>query len=656
MPKLAVRLEVEPGVTNPRKYVLWSNGVIDAHDGALPIPQSSMGDGYSAGTAPIVEDAWVEEHVVQALIITDWDTPSGWVLDKFGRIFNIGDAPEVPFANQPVAGTYPDQGYRDFVMDPSGATTQGYALNENGNVPNIGGSVVIGGQTDFIDAPAHRIVMPDWTSKKYVVTDWLGRRFSRHGAISLDASIQQPDGVQTFGPGDLLYNGYIGVATKLIDDLEIGGGHGWMLASFGWIHSLQDSDLISGNPVFEGLPIISDLAVIDDGTGATPLTLAVLSIYGGIHEFVVSTPPTRAVLKPDDPTTNTTRPKVIWSYGDLEADAQTAYVVRTFTDAVYGAGGFDPTADDAAYTEEFVGDGPLVRNVREVQLGETPNDTYRAYVWVRDSANLWAAGNVYKQWTQDVTIPVAPTVTITEGGPLVGHLINVDIAPADVEPGAVVMVEYRDGAAMPWLYVTGGEALQFDGAGHCQVRDREPPYNDVRTYRARQVIVDPHLAGAYSAEVEVTMDGQQESLVALDSTVGTLLDVRTFSDTRSVETLVVKPPARKNAIVVTDAVPAKGLEFDLELRTLDRATFNVLDQLASSGAVLLFRDAYGRTVYCKVTESFDRNMIESAPAEGEGTFLRHHHEWTIPVTQVSRPLVGPDSGPLALRDPTETVA
>src|SRR5262245_64938700 len=99
-------------------------------------------------------------------------------------------------------------------MNPAG-DGQGYALAATGNVASIGGAPDIAGMFDFVyDSEggawmSRRIYMPDWSTKKYVVWDSFGRRWSRNGALSIIGKL--PSG-QTFNPDIPMYGGDIGKA------------------------------------------------------------------------------------------------------------------------------------------------------------------------------------------------------------------------------------------------------------------------------------------------------------------------------------------------------------------------------------------------------------------------------------------------------------
>ena len=337
--------------TNPNDpnqyYILWTNGLVEAK-GSNPPPDlpTSSGDQIAAGTVPRITDIQDNLYVMRAIQVTNWTTnpPSGYVMDMYGRIFNFGNATAVPANVQPVTATFPYDNYQDFVMNPAG-DGQGYALAGNGSVPNIGGSIQIGGQFDYLgDESAARIEMPNWTSKKYVVYDNLGRRWSRHGAVNIYA--KWPGDPTNIPPSQNLYNGAIGSAAVYIDDFDGGTtghlGRGWALAAFGWIAALGPSggeaQDVYGEPIHEGWAYSSDLAVINNGLGAQPLQLRVLTIYGTVEEFIVSTPPSVRVDSPKGTVTTTSRPTVGWTYADPEGDAQDEALVRVFDSATYGIG------------------------------------------------------------------------------------------------------------------------------------------------------------------------------------------------------------------------------------------------------------------------------------------------------------------------------
>ncbi len=113
-----------------RKYMLWSNGRIDAIDGATPI--TSGPTWYDRTDQPVAVAMW----------ITNWHLGQGYVLDYTGRFWSLNGAPALGVGGY-VAGV-PKQRYRRYVdwswkPDNSG---QGYVLDHYGQLYAFGGATV----------------------------------------------------------------------------------------------------------------------------------------------------------------------------------------------------------------------------------------------------------------------------------------------------------------------------------------------------------------------------------------------------------------------------------------------------------------------------------------------------------------------------------
>lgn len=111
-----------------RKYVLWSNGRIDAVDGATPIT-----------SGPNFYDR-VDQPVAVAMWITDWASGRGYLLDYTGKFWPLNGAPALG-TNGYVAGVprSSSRRYIDWAWKPDGSG-QGYVLDHYGQLYAFGGA------------------------------------------------------------------------------------------------------------------------------------------------------------------------------------------------------------------------------------------------------------------------------------------------------------------------------------------------------------------------------------------------------------------------------------------------------------------------------------------------------------------------------------
>lgn len=377
----ARRVLVNPN-DHEMRYVMYSNARMRP-SGLHPPPEYDIGDdisGYGTGKLPLVNPNRDSDVLFRWAQIYDWnaDPPTGHIGDIHGRVFNLGDAPEVPENQQPVAQIYPWPGIVDAVMNPAG-TGEGYATTLYGGMYGIGGPPDLSGEW-FGDGIIQRLYMPDWATKKFVFLGLHGERFEYNGSVPL---VSHKDfgafGVVNKQPSEWWSETWwSGAALVFLDDLDTGDGFGLM--SEGWIWSLNNAQLVYGEPITPENWRWMDLAILDNGLGPTPLRLLVLGIDGAEADFVVSTPPvvTPANAVPEAVVTNTTRPKWAMSYADNEGDARDFWQLRLLRDDQYGAGGTNEaqrvtiTGTPTGGTFRLVFNGqttaPIVRNATAAQV------------------------------------------------------------------------------------------------------------------------------------------------------------------------------------------------------------------------------------------------------------------------------------------------
>lgn len=145
-------------------------------------------------------------------------------------------------------------------------------------------------------------------------------------------------------------------------------------------------------------------------TDYSPTSAGRTTIYEVKAEVLVNVQPTITVDAPTGTITDTSRPAISWTYTDSDGDAQTAYEVRVFTAAQYGATGFDPATstavwDSGAQTSTDPGTTPGTDLTNSV--------VHRAYVragHALSSTTFYSAWG-YAQFTMGYDSPPAPDLT-----------------------------------------------------------------------------------------------------------------------------------------------------------------------------------------------------------------------------------------------------
>lgn len=638
----AVRLEVNPADPNKR-YVLWTNGRIEPIGTAVPVAQVESSAATPDPVGAPTFYAWAPLEPVCAMCVTDWSTPGGYTLDVWGGIHEWGSAATVPGSMPPnYFFTNFNYGFvSDFVMNPSG-NGQGYYLLYNGDVIAFGTGTPAVGHSPFLTdgAIAAELVM-DWASKRYWVLDTYGRIWGGNGGNHLSVNGLVP--LQSLaGVAPVNTQGKLLAGLCLYD--KSAAAKGWVIDAKGTVAQIGGAQTVFGGPNTPQALVWTDLAVIDDGTGANPLRLCALNLQGGQQEWVVSTAPTVTVLGPAD-TTVSTRPLVTWSYGDAEGDAQATWQVRVFTAAQYGAGGFDPATSTATWASSGTG-----RFDRATLIGvDLANATYRAYMRVTDTSGL-ASSWAYKQWVQNVTPPATPSVTPTVVVASLAISLALHVNPSGLSASARIGVQYHDADwdGSTWAFVVGGWDLDPDGSGNVTLVDVEPRFGVARTYRAVTYIHDPSVgtwaASAWSSTSSATLNITRWALTTpTQPTRGGLMDetAATPVKTRDAVAGVFWASGRADPIVITDGVVRFGT-FDVNLYSLTAAKRIDVEAMIDSRAVMLLRDPLGRADWFIPVGSIERTIEHDASVATDDL-----HSYKISAQAVARPAAGPTDGPLA---------
>lgn len=127
--------------------------------------------------------------------------------------------------------------------------------------------------------------------------------------------------------------------------------------------------------------------------------------------------------------TSTTFPSVSWVYGaNADGDPQTAYRVKIFTSAQYGAAGFDPAVSSPVYDSgELAG----AADSWTTPLGLLNGTTYKMYIAVAqdfNGAKWYSAWTASSSFTIALTPPPAPTLTVTQDNTVPNLRNNLTVA------------------------------------------------------------------------------------------------------------------------------------------------------------------------------------------------------------------------------------
>lgn len=179
-----------------------------------------------------------------------------------------------------------------------------------------------------------------------------------------------------------------------------------------------------------------------------------LLVYEAYLDVTHVAQPVVSADAPSGTVTNTNLPTVEWSNTlDTDGGAQTRYEVRVFTDAQYGAGGFDPAISTATDESGIVSSSATSWQVT------TPlaDDTYRAYVRVAQTVNgelHWSDWD-NAQFDVDLDLPATPTLVATPDNP--NGRIQLAITPGAGGAASTDLYELQRSldAGATWEHVRG---------------------------------------------------------------------------------------------------------------------------------------------------------------------------------------------------------
>lgn len=421
-------IAVNPANTS-QALVLWSDGRVVPRGPGTPDPHFNAN--WDRGS-------W--NNIGRDIVVTDWVTPSGYVLSGWGSIqrFGTATAPDALGIRAPDYKIRNDFWWRLF-MDPGGSGG-GYQVSKTGLVYHFGGapsvtapvSIVPGGLAGF-GSDAVRGFDMQWSTKKFVILDRYGgiHRGGGLAAITLyDFSAMQAYFMKlnkTKVKFDL---------ARAIQVVDWGATpKGYVLDAWGGIHDFGGALAPAVKPSWPMTDMARDLVV---SSYPTNFQYTILTKNGTNVLVNGSTPPAVTITAPVAAATitNSTRPTISWEILDAQGDPQDSVTIKVFSSAQYSAGGFSP--DTSASTWETT---TYDRRVRSVQPSiDLTNGTYRAYVKVIEPLGL-SSGWVNTQWTLNVTPPPAPTWTsaYNQGNTIIGGFPNPPLRAIDLSSTAAVI-------------------------------------------------------------------------------------------------------------------------------------------------------------------------------------------------------------------------
>ena len=344
--------------------------------------------------------------------------------------------------------------------------------------------------------------------------------------------------------------------------------------------------------------IYSSLAALTNGVGV--LNSALFDVYSTkslrLYELSAAityvAQPVAVVTNPTGAITTTNKPQAAWSTTlDSDGGTQTAYDVKVFSAAQYGAGGFDP-----ATSTPTIASGITASSAATWQPTTTLADgTYRTYVRVGQTVNgttFWSAWS-YSAFTLAVDLPAAPTLTLTAEN--TGGRIKIDSIHNAGTATTTANEIQRSVDNVTWEPLrlttdTNGVTYSPDAT----VYDYEAGNGQTVYYRARAL---HDYSGVFAASAWATANTSWSSTAwwlkcPLSPVLNTLVYPHAVeSFTRRARQGIFQALGASEAIVVSDTREARTGQITLRLDTDEEIV--ALDALLDSGETLLLNAPAG---------------------------------------------------------------
>lgn len=223
-------VDIEVNAANTaQRYVLWSNGRIDAIGGAPAI--TSGPNWYDRYDQPVGVALW----------ITDWATGAGYVLDYTGKFNPLNGAPTLGTGGY-VSGVPKSskRKYVDWTWDPSGSG-KGYVVDRWGQLYAFGGATAPPRTGPRWGHPVCKRIKAQWTpTLKVIILDQYGGLWAEFAAV-----------VGGSGGGVLLWPGWD--AARDFEIIDWVTGKGYVLDLYGGHTPFGGAVVINGFPFKNGV-------------------------------------------------------------------------------------------------------------------------------------------------------------------------------------------------------------------------------------------------------------------------------------------------------------------------------------------------------------------------------------------------------------------
>lgn len=331
-------------------------------------------------------------------------------------------------------------------------------------------------------------------------------------------------------------------------------------------------------------------------------------------DVVTATQPTVTVNAPTGTITTTTRPTVSWTYTQgADGGPQTYFVVKVFTAAQVGGGGFNPATTTPIYNS-----GSQFGSANSwVPTADLPNGSLYAYVDVAQTINgaaHWSAWASHA-FTLNNNPPAAPSLSASANN--ANARVTLTLSSYSVPGGSVEttgVIEFSDDGGTTWTVLRGTPADLTTSPNTFYDYDCKPGV--ARVYRAKIILIDgiSITSSAYSSTTGSVTPAPTSwwlkcpGMPALNTAVRVRVDDEKVK--RVIPSGVFTPLGSANPLVIQDTSSGATGTYTLRADSLaEDATIRTL--LASSQLLLLQSTSSdgSRFWYLRVLDYDDARVI-----------------------------------------------
>jgi hypothetical protein len=339
------------------------------------------------------------------------------------------------------------------------------------------------------------------------------------------------------------------------------------------------------------------------------------NVYELYVDVDVATEATTTVSSPTGTITDTAKPEVTFTYTDPDAtDQQSAYEVKVFSAAQYGASGFTPELSAASYESGVIS---------SVDLSHTLNDyldnaTYRAYVRVAKNLGgiLFWSDWAFSGFILNVARPATPTMTASWDESTSRASITVTGTSSGSFDSQFFEVQRSEDGGITYSTIRGADQLVPSSGYASTVYDYEVKRGITAKYRSRSIgAVGTGFANtAWStvADVVITSDSKLwlKAIAKPSLNYGNAVVLNRLGVTIEENLGVFRPIGRSLPVVVSGTIG--GSDGELEIVTTTTPEWDAVYALATYQYTILLQESTNDQKYIRfIARTWEEQQVGS---------------------------------------------